>query len=114
MVHIGTIFWKTSWRRYVFEPQHDCIFDATCLMDIVTFLNDLMAERKPARKIELLSSVKKAFYCDNCFTGIIKAVFNQFTDHNSCEIGNCNNCGHQIIIAEGLFTLTEVTNESSK
>lgn len=43
---IGMIKWYNHWRRYVFFPYVDTIFDSACLKEIVEFLDKLMTERK--------------------------------------------------------------------
>lgn len=37
---LGTIKFYGAWRKFVFEPSEAVIFDASCLNDIVFFLND--------------------------------------------------------------------------
>lgn len=43
---LGAIKWSTGWRRYIFEPDDGCRFDATCLRTIQKFLVMLMNRRK--------------------------------------------------------------------
>lgn len=43
---LGMIKWRAGWRRYVFAPDEDCQFDATCLRKIANFCAKLMKERK--------------------------------------------------------------------
>lgn len=43
---LGTIKWFGAWRRYVFHPESNTLFDAGCLSAIQTKINELMAERK--------------------------------------------------------------------
>ena len=43
---LGKIKWYGAWRRYVFFPNTETIFDAGCLSDIATFITNLMNERK--------------------------------------------------------------------
>lgn len=45
-VMLGYIRWHAQWRRYVFVPSNDLIFDASCLHTITTFIIDRMNERK--------------------------------------------------------------------
>lgn len=43
--HLGFIYWRTGWRKYVFNSiQAD--YDCKCLQEIINFLNELMNERK--------------------------------------------------------------------
>jgi len=34
---IGRIIWHAPWRKYVFEPAKNCIFDANCMNEIAMF-----------------------------------------------------------------------------
>jgi len=43
---LGYIKWRVGWRRYVFLPMEETVFDAACLTDITEFINKLMADRK--------------------------------------------------------------------
>lgn len=43
---LGVIKWRSGWRRYVFLPEVETVFDAGCLTEIVEFINGLMAARK--------------------------------------------------------------------
>lgn len=44
---LGNISWHAPWRKYSFFPAgKNLVFEATCLQDIVNFLNKLMEERK--------------------------------------------------------------------
>lgn len=47
---LGIICWWPHWRRYCFFPERDNLFDVTCMLDIVDFINKLMAERKNVSK----------------------------------------------------------------
>jgi hypothetical protein len=44
--HIGVIYWYGGFRKYVFEPAGETIFDANCLQEVSTFLKGLMEEWK--------------------------------------------------------------------
>lgn len=41
---LGTVKFYGAWRKFVFEPDEAVIFDASCLEDIITFLNNRTAE----------------------------------------------------------------------
>lgn len=43
---LGKISWFSNWRKYTFWPEQQTIFDSKCLIEIVSFINDLMEERK--------------------------------------------------------------------
>jgi hypothetical protein len=43
---LGYISWLGRWRRYVFHPDEDMIFDSACLKQIAEFLDEKMEERK--------------------------------------------------------------------
>lgn len=45
-VKLGIIKWVGGWHRYCFFPMEDMQFDAGCLVDIVDYINELMAARK--------------------------------------------------------------------
>jgi hypothetical protein len=44
------IVFRAPWRRFVFEPGPDTVFDAECLGEIVAFLDERMTERKAELK----------------------------------------------------------------
>lgn len=37
---LGIISWYKPWREYVFSSKDDCVFNNTCLMDILDFMNN--------------------------------------------------------------------------
>ncbi len=43
---LGCIKWFSRWRRYAFFPNPVCVFDASCLREIESYLTGLMDERK--------------------------------------------------------------------
>ncbi len=43
---LATIRWYGAWRQYVLEPESETVWNTTCLMDIVEFIDELMAARK--------------------------------------------------------------------
>lgn len=43
---LAFIKWQSGWRRYVFMPFPDTIFDVGCLGEIADFINELMEARK--------------------------------------------------------------------
>lgn len=43
---LGSIFWYGGFRKYVFSPADNLIFDEGCLKDIASFLSSLMLDRK--------------------------------------------------------------------
>ncbi len=43
---LGKIKWYGPWRKYSFFPNDLCVFEKQCLLDIVAFIDGLMAERK--------------------------------------------------------------------
>ena len=43
---LARILWHGPWRRYIFEPYHDTIYDSNCLKDIIKFIDELMDKRK--------------------------------------------------------------------
>lgn len=47
---VGEITWYGGFRKYVFAPCDNMIFDASCLSDVSDFLLALMDERKIIKK----------------------------------------------------------------
>lgn len=39
-VLLGTIKWYGRWRKYVFQPEQETIYEETCLRDIAQFIED--------------------------------------------------------------------------
>lgn len=37
---IGIISWYKPWKRYVFSSMTGCVFDASCLRDVLDFMED--------------------------------------------------------------------------
>ncbi len=35
---LGLISWYGPWRCYVLEPEPDCVFNASCMWDIIRFI----------------------------------------------------------------------------
>ena len=47
---LGHIKWHNSWRKYVFFPLENTIFDSSCLTEIRDFIDFLMKKRKETPK----------------------------------------------------------------
>ena len=45
-VLLGQINFYPQWRKYVFEPTDDVIFDTSCLKDILSFMEEQQKEWK--------------------------------------------------------------------
>jgi hypothetical protein len=43
---LGRVKWFGRWRKYSFFPMPETVYETTCLTDIVTFINELMQQRK--------------------------------------------------------------------
>ena len=43
---LGRIQWRNGWRRYTFLPEVDTTFDSGCLVEIITFIDGLMDQRR--------------------------------------------------------------------
>ncbi len=58
---LGRIEWYPHWRRYVFLPEPQCIFDRSCLIPIGNKLAELMLDWRNRRegKIVLDKARKK-------------------------------------------------------
>ena len=48
--YLGLIYFNPGWRKYVFEPEANIIFDTKCLTDIISKLDELQIERKDSLK----------------------------------------------------------------
>jgi len=44
--YLGRVAWYFPWRQYVFEPATATIWSRGCLMEVITFIEKLMEERK--------------------------------------------------------------------
>jgi hypothetical protein len=51
-VQLGLVEWFTHWRRYVYRPTDDTLYDASCLLEIAHFCNAETLARKAARLTE--------------------------------------------------------------
>ena len=38
---LGTLTYYSPWKRWVFEGEQDCLFDESCLADIIHFIKQL-------------------------------------------------------------------------
>jgi hypothetical protein len=38
--HLGTIKWYSPWRKYVFAPSTDTLYEETCMREISQFIED--------------------------------------------------------------------------
>jgi len=47
---LGEIKWYYAWRRYVFYPDEDTLYDSRCLTIIINFINSEMEARKKSKK----------------------------------------------------------------
>lgn len=43
---LGRVSWYSPWRRYVFAPEADTIFEEDCLRDIATFVAVMTEEQR--------------------------------------------------------------------
>lgn len=43
---LALIKWSTGWRRYVFHPMPETVYDTKCMNEIMDFIEQLMEERK--------------------------------------------------------------------
>ncbi len=43
-IRLGTIRWYSGWRRYVFMPESDTMYDALCMTEIVGHIQTEMAK----------------------------------------------------------------------
>jgi len=82
---IGRVVWHAPWRKYVFEPAKNCIFDANCLSEIGAFLIEEtkkhMAALKEARKCPTCESPDPNRHPAMQFEGEVQPCKDKF--HNS-------------------------------
>ncbi len=45
---LGVIKWYAPWRRYCFWPASHCLFDRSCLSEVIEFIDEQMQARKVA------------------------------------------------------------------
>jgi hypothetical protein len=43
---LGEISWYGPWRQYCFFPSNGTIFNTGCMQDVITYIKELMEERK--------------------------------------------------------------------
>lgn len=43
---LGYVRWYQEWKRYVFHPKEDTLFDKECLMDIAQFIHTETKKRQ--------------------------------------------------------------------
>jgi len=43
---LGQIKWYGSWRQYCFFPSAHCVFNNSCMTDILNFIKELMEDRR--------------------------------------------------------------------
>jgi len=48
---IGIIKWYPRWRKYAFFPVCQTVFERDCLIDIYSYLDELMARHKHGKLI---------------------------------------------------------------
>ena len=49
---LGFVYWYCAWRRYVFNPVAQTVYDAACLRAAADFCEQATADRKAARAAE--------------------------------------------------------------
>jgi hypothetical protein len=43
---LGEIYYKGRWKKWIFQPDMETFYDASCLLEVVKQLNKLDANRK--------------------------------------------------------------------
>lgn len=43
---LGNIYWYPAWRWYVFESKPECVFNNSCLRDILDFMESHAGKEK--------------------------------------------------------------------
>lgn len=89
---LGQIMYHPHWRRYVFEPWHQPIFDSGCLVEIITKIDTLMQDRLDAKR-PIQPAVKG-------FSGLINQETGEYSPpcKNQCHTNwtqpmRCPDCG---------------------
>jgi len=49
---VGEIQWYGGFRKYVFFPEDDTLYDASCMQMIGDFLNAQQIARKPKKRVQ--------------------------------------------------------------
>lgn len=49
-IAIGMVSWYPSWRKYVFSPKANTVFEEDCLRDIADFCEAKTKEHRAVRK----------------------------------------------------------------
>lgn len=49
---LGEVRWYSAWRRYVFYPEADTLYDAACMLVLAEFCNAKTVERRLEREAE--------------------------------------------------------------
>jgi hypothetical protein len=47
---LATIEWYPYWRQYTFQPDYGCVWNQTCLAEVISCINLLMSERPVSKK----------------------------------------------------------------
>ena len=61
-ISLGTVAWYAKWKRYVFEAEEGCIFDAQCHRDIADFLDRVNAEHKVQKSLRQAAQTEPAVW----------------------------------------------------
>lgn len=48
---IGIIYWYKGWNQYVFSSRPDCIYNNTCLKDIIDFIENEIDKKEKKQKV---------------------------------------------------------------
>ncbi len=48
--NVGDVMWFGRWRKYVFAPSENCVFEEICLTEIAEFIKSMTAEHKGTKK----------------------------------------------------------------
>lgn len=48
---LGYISWWGAWRKYVFKPNEEMVFDSNCLNEIESFLDEATAKQKEKNNV---------------------------------------------------------------
>jgi hypothetical protein len=92
---LGLIRWWSHWRRYVFDPCGNTIFDVSCLLEISKFIHDLMAARNPGSKYQKDFGDEKVCARKSCG----HPYYRHFDTYDNMRPVGCKYCGCEGFVA---------------
>lgn len=81
-VHLGNVGYHPSWRRYVFYPQPETLFDPDCLRSIASFCESqtkLMRDAAAIRKAMGMNRASSDAKADLRYVDTVREAYNRWT-----------------------------------